>query len=80
MWIGYEKNSYVIWYCESQRERNSAHIVTHIVRRLWEGCEQRLIPLLDLKFHNKSSKMDQNGYCAIEGLKKLGWFKSSYQG
>jgi len=32
MWIDCEKNSNVIWYRESQCERNSAHIV----RRLWE--------------------------------------------
>ena len=46
MWRYCEKNSDVIWYCESQCERNSAHIVTHIVRRLWENCERRWIPLL----------------------------------
>ena len=46
MWRYCEKNSDVIWYCESQCERNSAHIVTHIVRRLWEDCEQRWIPLI----------------------------------
>ena len=46
MWRYCEKNSDVIWYCESQCERNSSHIVTHIVRRLWENCEWRWIPLL----------------------------------
>ena len=35
LWIDCEKNSDVIWYCESQCKQNSAHIVTHIVRRLW---------------------------------------------
>jgi len=36
MWIDWEKNSDNIWYCESQCERNSSHIVSHIVvRRLW---------------------------------------------
>ena len=35
MWIDCEKNSDVIWYCVSQCERNSTHIVAHIVRRLW---------------------------------------------
>ena len=35
MWRYCEKIPDVIWYCESQCERNSAHIVTHIVRRLW---------------------------------------------
>ena len=35
MWRYCEKNSDVIWYCELQCERNSSHIVTHIVRRLW---------------------------------------------
>ena len=46
MWIDCEKNSNVIWYSESQYERNSSHIVTHIVRRLWGNCERRWIPLL----------------------------------
>ena len=44
MWRYCEKNSDVMWYCESQCERNSSHIVTHIVRRLWENCEWRWIP------------------------------------
>ena len=46
MWRYCEKNSDVIWYCESQCERNSSHIVTHIVRRLWGNCEWRWIPLM----------------------------------
>ena len=46
MWRYCEKISDVIWYCESQCERNSSHIVTHIVKRLWENCERRWIPLL----------------------------------
>ena len=46
MWRYCEKNSDVIWYCESQCERNSSHNVTHIVRRLWENCEWRWIPLI----------------------------------
>ena len=46
MWRYCENNSDVIWYCESQCERNSSHIVTHIVRRLWGNCEWRWIPLL----------------------------------
>ena len=45
MWRYCEKNSDVIWYCESQCGRNSSHMVTHIVRWLWEGCEWRWIPL-----------------------------------
>ena len=45
MWIDCEKNSDVIWYCESQCKRNFAHIATHIVRRLWGNCEWRWIPL-----------------------------------
>ena len=48
MWIDCEKNSDVIWYCESQCERNSSHIVTHIVRRLWGNCEWRWIPLISV--------------------------------
>ena len=50
MWRYCEKIPDVIWYCESQCEWNSAHIVTHIVRRLWEDCEQRWIPLLSCYF------------------------------
>ena len=46
MWIDCEKNSDVIWYCESQCERNSSHILTHNVRRLWGNYEWRWIPLL----------------------------------
>ena len=37
MWIECGKNSDVIWYCESLCKRNPSHIVTHIVRRLWEN-------------------------------------------
>ena len=48
MWRYCEKNSDVIWYCESQCERNSFHIVTHIVRRLWENCEWRWKPFLSI--------------------------------
>ena len=44
MWRYCGKNSDVIWYCESQCEQNSSHIVTHIVRRLWGNCEWRWIP------------------------------------
>ena len=42
MWRYCEKNSDVIWYCESQCEQNSSHIV----RRLWGNCEWRWIPLM----------------------------------
>ena len=53
MWRYCEKNSDVIWYCESQCERNSSHIMTHIVRRLWVNCEWRWIPLLTLFTNDK---------------------------
>ena len=53
MWRYCEKNSDVIWYCESQCERNSSHIVTHIVKRLWVNCEWRWIPLLFEWHHQK---------------------------
>ena len=51
IWRHCEKNSDVIWYCESQCDRNSSHIVTHIVRRMWENCEWRWIPLLSSYSH-----------------------------
>ena len=41
MWIYCEMNSHVIWYCESQCERNSCHILTHILSELWGNCEWR---------------------------------------
>ena len=46
MWRYCENNSDVIWYCESQCERNSSHIV----RRLWGNCEWRWIPLISSHF------------------------------
>ena len=49
MWTDCEKNSDVIWYCESQCERNSSYIVTHIVRELWGNYEWRWIPLMSIK-------------------------------
>ena len=58
MWRYCEKISDVIWYCESQCERNSSHIVTHIVTRLWGDCEQRWIPLMSITTHTiKITKM-----------------------
>ena len=50
MWIDCEKISVVIWFIQVACENNSSHILTHIVRRLWENCECRWIPLLRLIF------------------------------
>ena len=85
MWRYCEMNSDVIWYCDSQCERNSSHIVTHIARRLWENCEWRWIPLMsrtNLKeeayWVGLISTMVNIKFCAMNSLESIAFVVYTY--
>ena len=73
MWIDCEKNSNVIWYYESQCERNSSHIV----RRLWGNCDWRWIPLMSEvgRGQKVDDEIDMKLTLVVQKLRIVTWVK-----
>ena len=64
MWRYCEKNSDVIWYCESQCEPNSSHIVTHIVRWLWVEMNTLIVSGIPLTMWG--TNLNEDAYCILK--------------